>query len=128
MTYEEQQQYNKLPSDKKEDYNYIKRKHPGWPHEKILGSMELNDHIAIMVEKGKVDVGKRNADGTIDVSPDLMVEILKGAKEVLLNLGIVLDSFFEAIDAALNVLGNIIDAGINYIGDKLKEFWDWLTN
>lgn len=128
MTYEEQQEYNKLPEEIKAAYNYEKSRHPGWGHSQILAKATIGHNFDIQIENGNLDVTKKNPDGTIDVPPDLMAVILKGAKEVLLNLGIIIDSFFEAIDAALNVLGNIIEAGINYIGDKLKAFWDWLTN
>lgn len=128
MTYEEQQQYNKLSSVLKEEYNHVKRKHPEWPHEKILGNAQMNIQLEDVVDNGGIDVTKIGSDGTIVIPPEIMKEILKGTKIVLTNLGIVLYSFFEAIDAAIDVLDNIIEAGINYIGDKLKEFWDWLTN
>lgn len=119
MTYEEQQQYAKLSSDQKDDYNHFRSKHPGWSHNQIMQKLAIETKIIDILNDG----GDVNPD-----DPEIMTEILKGAKEVLLNLGIIIDSFFEAIDAALNVLGNIIEAGINYIGDKLKAFWDWLTN
>lgn len=119
MTYEEQQIYDKLSSDQKDDYNHLRSKHPGWSHNQIIQKLAVDDKITKILEDG----GDVNPD-----DPQFMSEILKGAKEFLLNLGIIIDSFFEAIDAALNVLDNIIEAGINYIGDKLKTFWDWLTN
>ena len=119
MTYEEQQIYDKLSSDKKDDYNHLRSKHPGWSHNQIMGKLAVSSKIDEILENG----GDVNPD-----DPEFMTEILKGAKELLINLGIIIDSFFEAIDAALNVLGNIIEAGINFIGDKLKDFWDWLTN
>ena len=119
MTYEEQQIYDKLSSDKKDDYNHLRSKHPGWSHNQIMGKLAVSSKIDEILENG----GDVNPD-----DPEFMTEILKGAKEFLINLGIIIDSFFEAIDAALNVLGNIIEAGINFIGDKLKDFWDWLTN
>lgn len=119
MTYEEQQIYDKLSSDQKDDYNHFKSQHPGWSHNQIMQKLAIVSKITDILNDG----GDVNPD-----DPEFMTEILKGAKEFLINLGIIIDSFFEAIDAALNVLGNIIEAGINYIGDKLKAFWDWLTN
>jgi ATP phosphoribosyltransferase regulatory subunit len=34
----------------------------------------------------------------------------------------------DAIDEAIDTLTDLIARGISYIGDKLSDFWDWLTS
>lgn len=119
MTYEEQQEYNKLSNDAKDEYNFIKSKHPTWSHNQIIQRMAVTIKIGDMLNKGK-DVDPND--------PEILTEILKGAKSILVNLDIIINGFFEAIDDALNILGTLIESGAKYIGDKLKAFWDWLTN
>ena len=41
MTYEEQQEYNKLPEKIKAAYNYEKSMHPGWSHDQILAKATI---------------------------------------------------------------------------------------
>lgn len=128
MTYEEQQQYDKLSADLKEDYNYLKKKHPNWSHEQIMGKLSIDKKLEVWMNTGDLDVTKKGPDGEIEVPPEIMKEILDGAKSVLTGLGIIIVGFFEAVDKALCVLDSIITSGVKYIGNKLKEFWNWFIN
>lgn len=119
MTYEEQQQYNKLSYNERMDYDYIKSKHPSWEHSQIMAKLSTDIQIGIMIDKGK------NVDPN---DPKILKEILEGAKRFLIGAGIFIAAVFEVIDDALDALGDLIYRGISYIGDKLSEFWDWLTN
>jgi len=64
-----------------------------------------------------IEIGKKLEKGE-DVNPDdpsVLVEILNGAKKFLIGVGVFIAEVFDAIDEALS-----------YVGNKLKDFWDWL--
>lgn len=106
MTTEEREQYNKLSELDREEYDLIKKKHPNWSHSQILTKLGVSVEIGKRLEKGE------------DVNPDdptVIEEILKGAKDFLIGVGLFIADVFEAIDEALT-----------YVGKKLKDFWDWL--
>lgn len=119
MTYEEQQQYNKLSYSGRMEYDHIKSMHPNWFHSQIMTKLSTDITIGRMIENGR--------DVDVD-NPAILKEILEGAKRFLIGAGIFIAAVFEVIDDALDALGDLIYHGISYIGDKLSEFWDWLTN
>lgn len=119
MTYEEQQQYNKLSYSGQKVYDETKVKHPNWSHDQIMAKVSIDHTIDIRIDQGK------------DVDPDdpeVFKEILEGAKAFLIGMGIFIAAVFEIIDDTLEALGDLIYRGITYIGDKLSDFWDWLTS
>lgn len=119
MTYEEQQQYNNLSYENRQEYDWIKSRHPSWTHKQIMTKVAFNAK--------EVEVIERNGGKDVDTEdPEIMSDILQGVKSFLIGIGLFIDEVFSAIDDALNALGNLIDAGISYVGNKLQEFWDWL--
>lgn len=119
MTYEEQQQYDKLPYVDRKEYDHIKEQHPYWDHERIMKKVAFNHKLEeVMDNRGDID----------PEDPRVLKEILEGAKLFLIGVGIFIVGVFAAIDEALNTLGDLIYRGVTYIGDKLSEFWDWLTS
>ena len=119
MTYEEEQQYNKLSYSGRMEYDHIKSMHPNWSHSQIMTKLSTDITIGKMIENGR--------DVDVD-NPAILKEILEGAKSFLIGAGIFIAAVFEVIDDALDALGDLICRGISYIGDKLSEFWDWLTS
>jgi hypothetical protein len=106
MTAEEREQYNRLPYADREEYDHIARKRPNWSHSQIMTKVGLSHTMDKKIGKGE------------DIDPDdptVIKEILKGAKDFLIGVGLFIADVFEAIDEALT-----------YVGNKLKEFWDWL--
>lgn len=119
MTYEEEQQYNSLSYDARQEYDHIRRMHPNWSHKQIMTKLALDLQTIKIVDEGKQNV---------DDDPEILREILQGAKAFLIGVGCFVWDVFEAIDDALDALGDLIARGITYVGDKLSEFWNWLTN
>lgn len=119
MTYEEQQQYNKLPYSQQRAYDRIKSENPGWGHRQIM--------FKVAMEKKTDDFVNSNSDPNPE-DPEILAEILRGAKSFLVGLGIFIAEVFEVIDDMLCTLVDLIDRGIRYVGDKLEEFWEWLTS
>lgn len=115
MTDQEIQGYNSLSSEQREDYNYIKRKHPNWSHQQILTKMAFNPDPFIEGNKNPND-------------PEVMTEILKAGKQFLIDVGCFVWDVFELIDDAISSLADMIADGINYVGQKISDFWEWLTN
>ena len=120
MTAEEREEYNRLPKADQEEYDHLSRKHPNWSHTQIMAKVAFNHKTDDMIEKKK---GGKDPDPD---DPSVLAEILKGAKEFLIGVGIFIADVFEVIDDALTALGDLIADGISYIGNKLKDFWDWL--
>ena len=121
MTTEELETYNKLTSEQMSVYDFTKGQHPNWNHQQIMAKMSIG---CVIDDK----IG--NGGGTVEIKPDdpaFMQEVLTGAKRILSDLGCVAGDIINLIDNALGMLANIIDAGINYVGDKLKQFWNWLN-
>ena len=119
MNEEQRRQYNRLTSDQKEDYDRLQRRHPNWSHEEIMA------RLAIQVKLEQIPI---KPTGPIDEDPEILKEILQGAKSFLITVGCFLWDVFEVIDDAINTLSSLISRGITYIGNKLEEFWDWLTS
>ena len=119
MTGEEQRQYNSLSYEARQEYDDIKRKRPHWSHNQIMAKLATIINIDKMIEEGK---------GNPAEDPKLLKEVLEGAKAFLIGVGCFIWDVFEAIDDAINTLTSMIASGIRYIGDKLEEFWDWLTS
>lgn len=119
MTNEEQNNYYKLTPELREEYDHLMKKHPNWSHNQIMTKLSLDAKTEVMVSNGK----------EIDPEdPRILKEILEGAKEILVGMGIIITAVFTVIDDTLDALGDLISGGVSYIGDKLSEFWDWLTN
>lgn len=119
MTYEEQLQYDRLSFEDQLEYDHLKAKHPNWSHNQILMKLSIDPTIGKMIEEGR-DVNPED--------PRILKEILEGAKSFLIGVGIFIESIFEFIDDALCALGELIYDGISYVGDKLEDFWNWLTD
>lgn len=124
MTYEEQQQYNNLSYSEREVYDWTKSRHPSWSHKQIMAKVAIDISIegpdGILNKSGQTDINPTD--------PSIMRAILKGAKNFLTGAGIFIYEVFSAIDDALDTLGDLIASGASYVGNKLKNFWDWLTN
>lgn len=119
MTDEQRRQYNKLSCDQKEDYDRFQRRHPSWSHENIMARLAIQstlEQIPVIPQK------------PIEEDPEILKEILQGAKDFLISVGCFLWDVFEVIDDAISTLSSLIARGITYIGNKLEEFWDWLTS
>ena len=119
MTSEEQRQYNSLSYEARQEYDDIKRKRPHWSHKQIMAKLATTINIDKMIEEGK---------GNPAEDPKLLKEVLEGAKSFLIEVGCFIWDVFEAIDNSISALTGMIASGIRYIGDKLEEFWEWLTN
>lgn len=118
MTFEEQQQYDSLPYEDKLEYDHTRRKHPSWSHEQIINKVAIVHKIEVVTSNGSGNVNPND--------PNILKEIFEGAKEFLEDVGIVIGAVFELIDEALTTIGGWISNGIDYIGDKVSQFWDWL--
>lgn len=121
MTQKEQEEYDKLTPELQQDYNYIRSKHPNWGHNQIIAKVTMGPTIDDLLNGG----GIKEPIGT---DPEIMKLIFEGAKRTLINLGIAIDAVFEALDAAISTLTDLIWQGVKYIGNKLKDFWDWLNS
>lgn len=119
MTATEKEEYDKLSLDEKDEYNFNLGKHPNWSHQQLMTKVAISRTTTTIVDETPED---------IDVDdPKFMALVLKGAKDFLESIGCVATDIIKLIDNALGLLANIIDAGINYVGDKLKQFWNWLN-
>lgn len=124
MTDKERDDYYKLPPKQRADYDYYKRSNPNWSHGniiakiKIMGKLteELDDKGGIMDPEG------------LSNDPTFLKRVLEGARDSLYEAGIFISEVFDAIDNAITSLGYLIMTGAKYIGDKLREFWNWLTS
>ena len=119
MTSDEQKQYNSLSYDLRQEYDHIKRRRPNWSHNQIMTKLALDEQTIIVVTKGHENP---------EADPEILRGILQGAKSFLIGVGCFIWDVFEAIDEAIDTLTGLIARGISYIGDKLSEFWDWLTS
>lgn len=124
MTDTERQQYNNLTPSQREDYDYQRKKHPNWSHNQIITKVMLENSIVNIVEN---DDGTRDPE-TLKDDPSFLKQVLEGAKDALYEAGIFISEVFEVIDNAITSLGYLIMTGVRYIGNKLSEFWDWLTS
>ena len=119
MTSDEQKQYNSLSYNERQEYDHIRRMHPNWSHKQIMTKLALDIQTIVVVDRGH----EKPED-----DPDLLREILQGAKSFLIGVGCIVWDVFEAIDDAIDTLTDLIASGISYIGNRLSEFWKWLTN
>ncbi|MDE5629391.1 MAG: hypothetical protein K2I69_07505 [Muribaculaceae bacterium] len=124
MTDKEREDYNNLKPSLREDYDYEKKKHPNWSHAQIMAKIAIGESLGETVEKG---------GGTIDATelendPKMLKEVLEGAKRVLIEAGVFIYAVFDVLDSAISLLGNMVMCGVKYVGNKLSEFWDWLTS
>ncbi len=89
-----------------------------------MAKIAIGESLGKTVEEG---------GGTIDVTelendPKLLKEVLVGAKRVLIEAGIFISAVFDVLDSAISLLGNLVMSGVKYVGNKLSDFWDWLTS
>ena len=119
MTSDEQKQYNSLSYDQRQEYDHIKRRRPNWSHNQIMAKLALDEQTINVVSKGHENP---------EDDPEILREILQGAKSFLIVVGCFIWDVFDAMDEAIDTLTGLIARGISYIGDKLSEFWDWLTS
>lgn len=124
MTQKEQEEYNKLTPNQKADYEHKKNQFPEWSHHKIYTSIIISDTV---LKKLDGDDGTKDATTLIN-EPDFLKDIFEGAKTTLEGLGVIADTVFAALDAAIDTLSNLIWQGVKYVGNKLKDFWDWLNS
>ncbi len=119
MTSDEQKQYNSLSYEERQDYDDIRQRRPHWSHKQIMVKIALEREIDKIPGTGPTDP-------TGD--PEILRGILKGVKEFLTEVGCFVWDVFEAIDDAIDTLTDLIASGLSYIGNKLSEFWEWLTS
>lgn len=120
MTYEEQQDYNKLPKNQRLEYDHIKEQHPEWDHKKIIVKMALSKQMDDAIETGHEDISPNN--------PELIKEILRNAKRFLQECGINIESLFRIIDNAIATISYYVKYGLSYANNKIKEIWNWIFN
>lgn len=119
MTREEKRQYDSLSYEERQEYDYLRNKHPNWSHKQIMTKFALDKNINVAIDNGAEDV---------ENNPEIIKIILSETKNMLERLGCFFEDVFEVIDNALDTLTDLIDRGICYVGEKLAEFWNWLTN
>lgn len=69
MTYQEQEEFNKLTELQKEDYLYQQKRHPNWDHEKLMQRVGFSTKVDDVLEsKEDVDLNDK----------DIMQEIVEG--------------------------------------------------
>lgn len=120
MNWEEEQQYNRLSYDARCEYNRLASKYPSWTHKQIMKKLAFEIEIEDVVNKKGENVNLED--------PEIMSWILKGVKSFLQGVGVYIQELFEVIDNILDALTEMIYRGITYIGNRLKDFWDWLIN
>lgn len=118
MTNEERQQYNKLPKNERDNYDYVKRNHPNWTHSQIMTKLAFDKKAGDFIETGPADIDP--ADTSI------LKMILKGAKEILKKWNILNSKITEAIDDTISYLSDLIKKGITYLSDILLGPIKWL--
>lgn len=113
MTYEEQQQYNKLSYRGKQIYDRIKRENPNYNHKAIY----LKTVLEVKIEDGL-------NDGGTDINPtDFWEEVLKGARRFLESVGNIARDVFDTIDRALSKVAEWIGRGFEVVIDFLDELF-----
>lgn len=113
MTYEEQQQYNKLSYRGKQIYDRIKRENPQYNHKAIY----LKTVLELKIEEG-LGTGNRDIDPT-----DFWEEVLRGARRFLESVGNIARDVFDTIDRALSKVANWIGRGIEVVVDFLDDLF-----
>lgn len=121
MTDSERADYNKLNADQREDYDYFRRKHPEWSHEELMSRISVGSSIDNMLKGG----GTKKPEG-IKGDPTFIERVLKGARNILRDMGIDNPMIFEVLDNAIRNLAALIRRGISYIGDLLESIWSRL--
>lgn len=124
MTDKERDDYFKLTPEQREMYDDLKRTKPHWSHNQIIFKIKMDaTTIDIIDKKG----GTLNPE-TIVEDPSFLKQVLEGTKNALYEAGIFIAEVFEVLDNAISQLRCLIMSGVRYIGNKLSEFWDWLTS
>ena len=118
MTASERQEYNRLPQEAQDDYNYQKRKHPSWNHEQLMSKISIENEIETLIGKGGKDVNVSD--------PATLKDILVGAKAFLERYGINIGRIMDAINGAIKSLQYVIKTGLEYIGEKIFGAVAWL--
>ena len=108
MTYKEEQEYNRLSSSEKKEYNRAKEDHPNWSHEQYMAKAKIIGNIDVNIDKGK-DVNK----------PEILSEILQKTKDWLKRFTDIGTSIILAIDSAIESLKrgvcNAIESVLDWI-------------
>ena len=113
MTYEEQQQYNKLSYRGKQIYDRIKRENPEYNHKAIY----LKTVLEVKIEEGLTG-------GGADIDPkDFWDAVLKGARRFLESVGNIARDVFVTIDRALSKVADWIGRGIEVVVDFLDDLF-----
>lgn len=98
-----------------EKYKYYKEKHPDWSEEQIKAAISIDLSAGNVINKAGKDVTN---------SPDLIKDVLKGAKEwlqeVLPDVFAKVASFF---DEMINTIGLWVEKGLTYVIDALDYLW-----
>lgn len=118
MTTEERQEYNKLPKNARDNYDYIKRNYPNWSHSQIMTKLAFDGEVGKIIGKGGSDINPKD--------PSILKMILEGAKEILKKWKILNFKIKEIIDDTISYLSDQIKKGITYLSDILWGPIKWL--
>lgn len=117
MTYEEQQQYNKLSYKQQQRYNEYRKDKPHWGHGQIMAKIAFIEKLDKTIDNGGKDVDSN--------SPVIWKEIFESVKNFLKRIDIS-GSIIKMIDQALETLGDLIYRGITSISNAFLKIWDWI--
>ena len=118
MTSEERDHYYRLPKAQQEAYDFYKRQHPNWSHNQLIARAGMDAKLEEVIDQGGQDTDLNN--------PEIIEQVLIGAKRFLTNAGIYIKEVLDLLNATINNIQNLIMSGVKYIGDKLKDFWRWI--
>lgn len=112
MTAEEQNEYNSLSSEQREEYDYQSKKHPNWDHKKLMIKVGFNGKVDNMIEtQGDVDVDDK----------DVMESLVRGVGDWLERT---LPRIWEGVKGLFaNILEGIISGVIGFFGGILDAIF-----
>jgi len=118
MTNEERQEYNNLPKNERDNYDYVKRNHPNWTHSQIMTRLAFDKKAGDLIDNGSSDIDPEDTS--------ILKMILEGAKEILKKWKILNSKIMETIDDTISYLSDLIKKGITYLSDILWGPIKWL--
>ena len=119
MTPAEQKEYDRLPENARMDYDYNRKKHPGWNHQQIMTKVGFEQQTDVMV-------GGEGGKDINPTDPNTLVVILEGGKRFLQRYGIDIGKIMDAINHAISGLKRAISTGLDFIGRTAAQAIAWL--